>query len=132
MFWKIFALLLLSLVGYIGGVFFFPEIVNQYGNKELNLHILEMKWKLDNFASTGSSRQSLIDSAGWVLSPYLDSAKGVIKQWQDVANQVQHTIEEKAVQAEKAKNSLENAYKAVDTAKQDFKNLSNFNSGSKN
>lgn len=132
MFWKIFALLLLSLVGYIGGVFFFPEIVNQYGNKELNLHILEMKWKLDNFASTGSSTQSLIDSAGWVLSPYLDSAKGVIKQWQDVANQVQHTIEEKAVQAEKAKNSLENAYKAVDTVKQDFKNLSNFNSGSKN
>lgn len=119
-------------MSYIGGVFFFPEIVNQYGNKELNMHILQIKWKLDNFASTGASTQSLIDSAGWVLSPYLDNAKGILKQWQDAANQVQKTIEEKTIQAEKAKNSLENAYKAVDTVKQDFKNLSNFNSGSKN
>lgn len=129
---KLFALLLLSWVTYVGGVFFFPEIANRYGNTGLNTHILEIKWKLDNFASTGASTDSLVHSIQWVVSPYIDDAKGIVKQWQDAAYQVQKTVGEKAVQAEKAKNSLENAYKAVDTARQDFKNLSTFNSGSKN
>lgn len=123
MFAKLFAFLILLAVSYTGGVFFFPEIANQYGNKELNQHILELKAKLDNFASRDPTTSSLIDSAKSVAWPYVDQAKNVLNQTQDTVKQVNQVIEEKSKQVQEAKDSVENAYKAVDTAKQNIQNL---------
>ena len=63
MFAKLFAFLILLAVSYTGGVFFFPEIANQYGNKDINANILLLKAKLDDFASKDATTSSLIDSA---------------------------------------------------------------------
>lgn len=119
---KLFASVLILLTTYVASVFVFPDLADRYGDIEINTQIRSLKSKLDTFGSWGLQSTSLIENAQNIAKPYIDETK-------NTAAQIQKTLLEKTEQAQKAANSIEKAYTAVESAKNDVKTIINANSG---
>ncbi len=122
MFSKLIAFILLLAGLYIVAVFALPREADQYGNPELNAKIRNIKDMSLNYASGSDSPASLADKL-------MTTGKGIMDETRDTANQIQSTVTEKTEQAKAAAASAQKAYDAVEQAKKDFQNLTNFSGG---
>ncbi len=119
---KIFSLLLIFAILYIGGIFLFPELSDTYGSKKINNSIRDFKAKIDSDSANFWSGWAIIDKVTNIAKPYIDGSK-------EVTNQLKTTIETKTEQAKQAADSVEKAYKAIEWAKTDVEKLTKFWTG---
>lgn len=144
MFAKLLAFILLLVVSYTLSIFAIPEIVDQYGNKDFNTKVRDIKEKSLHFASGSDSASSIADkildvskwiateaqgkiaSGAEITNTVIDTSKVLIDEGKQTLENTEQILTEKTEQAKKAAESAQKAYEAVDQAKQDFKNLTNF------
>lgn len=149
MFAKLSAFVLLIFIIYTLSIFLIPDIADQYGNKDFNTKIRDIKDKSLQFASGSDSASSIADKvfgvSKWIVegakeklasgaeitNTVMDTSKVFIDETRQTLENTEKVITEKTEQAKKAAESAQKAYDAVEQAKQDFQNLTNF-SGSTN
>lgn len=119
MFSKLIAFILLIAWVYIVAVFVVPREADQYGNPELNTKIRTIKDMSLNYASGTESPASLADKL-------MTTGKDLVDESKQTADHIQSTLNEKTEQAKAAAASAQKAYDAVEQAKKDFQNLTNF------
>ncbi len=119
MFSKFIAFILLFAGLYIVAVFVLPVQADQYGDTELNAKIRNIKDMSLSYASGSESPASLADKL-------MITGKSVIDETTKTADHIQSTLTEKTEQAKRAAESAQKAYDAVEQAKRDFQNLTNF------
>lgn len=126
MFSRLFAFIILIVSGYILLVFLFPEIADQYGNKELNVKIRNIKEQSLMIWSWNETPDSLWKNFSNKAEELGASSQKIIDDSKQTAAQIQTTIEEKTIQVQQAANSVEKAYNAVNAAKTDIERLTSF------
>jgi methyl-accepting chemotaxis protein len=119
MFSKLIAFILLLAGVYIIAVFAIPVTADQYGNPEFNAKIRNIKDMSLNYASGSESPTSL-------MNKIITTWNGIADETRQTADQIQSTLTEKTEQAKRAAESAQKAYDAVEQAKKDFQNLTNF------
>jgi methyl-accepting chemotaxis protein len=122
MFSKLIAFILLLAGLYIVAVFAIPREADQYGNPDLNAKIRNIKDMSLNYASGSDSPASLADKL-------MMTSKDLVDETNKTAEHIQSTLSEKAEQAKRAADSAQKAYDAVEQAKKDIQNLTNFSGG---
>lgn len=144
MFSKFIAFIFLLAGIYLLSIFVMPELSDQYGSKDINTRIRDIKDKSLNFASGSDSAKSIaekildaskgattelksiIASGSEVKDSILDTSKQFIEEGKQTIETTEQIITEKTEQAKKAAESAQSAYDAVEKAKKDFENLTNF------
>jgi hypothetical protein len=121
---RIFAIVLILSILYIGSVFLLPDIADTYGHKSWNDSLRSLKSRIDTDNADFSSGWAIIDRVTDIAKPYIDESKAVTKQ-------IQETVTTKTEQVKQAADSVEKAYKAVEWAKTDMQKLTTFGSGSR-
>lgn len=136
----------ISLLGgsYLLSVFVLPEVADQYGNKELNAKIRDIKEKSLHFASGSDSAWSIADkifdvskwiaieaqvklaSGAEITNSVIDTGRVFIDETKQTLENTEQVLTEKTEQAKKAAESAQKAYEATQQAKIDFQNLTNF------
>lgn len=124
MFTKLFALFTIVGILYTGAVFVIPETADTYGMKSWNDAIRWFKSKIDTDNAHFSSGSTLIDNITDIAKPYIDESKSVTKQ-------LQETMTTKVEQIQKAADSVEKIYEAVEWAKKDVQKVTEFGTGSR-
>lgn len=144
MFTKLFAFIIILVLVYILSIFIIPELADQYGNKNLNVNIRNIKDKSLNFASGSDSVSSIADKllnvSHWIVEStkeklasgseiknvVIDSGKIFIQEWKQTLENTEKIISEKTEQAKQTVDSITNAYEAIDQAKKNIQNFTNF------
>ena len=121
---KLFALFTIVGIVYTGVVFVFPETADTYGMKSWNDAIRWFKSKIDTDNAHFSSGSTLIDNITDIAKPYIDESKSVTKQ-------LQETMTTKVEQVQKAADSVEKVYEAVEWARKDVQKVTEFGTGSR-
>lgn len=119
MFSKLIAFVLLLAGLYIVAVFVIPATADQYGNTVFNAKIRTIKDMSLIYTSGSESPASLADKL-------MTTGKWIADETRQTADQIQSTLTEKTEQAKAAAASAQKAYDAVEQAKKDFQNLTNF------
>lgn len=119
------ALILLCIVVGVGMIFLFPEFADRIGNPTWNASIRNLKHQAENIGtfSGASNPKSLIENLS-------NNAKDMTHDLQSTATQVKNTIETKTQEVKQAADSVQNAYQAVEKAKNDIQKVSVFQTGS--
>jgi ElaB/YqjD/DUF883 family membrane-anchored ribosome-binding protein len=119
MFSKLIAFVLLLVGIYILAVFAIPKEADQYGNPDLNAKIRTIKDMSLNYASGTESPASLADKL-------MTTGKDLVDESRETIEHTEKVLTEKTEQAKRAAESAQKAYDAVEQAKKDFQNLTNF------
>jgi methyl-accepting chemotaxis protein len=119
MFSKLIAFVLLLAGIYILAVFAIPKEADQYGNPDLNAKIRTIKDMILNYASGTESPASLADKL-------MTTGKDLVDESRETIEHTEQVLTEKTEQAKRAAESAQKAYDAVEQAKKDFQNLTNF------
>jgi ElaB/YqjD/DUF883 family membrane-anchored ribosome-binding protein len=119
MFSKLIAFVLLLAGIYILAVFAIPKEADQYGNPDLNAKIRTIKDMSLNYASGTESPASLADKL-------MTTGKDLVDESRETIEHTEQVLTEKTEQAKRAAESAQKAYDAVEQAKKDFQNLTNF------
>lgn len=106
-------------------IFLFPEFADRIGNPTWNASIRKLKHQTENIGTfSGSSNpKSLIENLG-------TNAREITNEMRSTATQVKGTIETKTQEVKQAADSVQNAYQAVEKAKNDIQKVSVFQTGS--
>ncbi len=122
---RLFALILILLVVGVGTIFLFPDFADRIGNPTLNASIRKLKHQTENIgALSGSSNpKSLIENLS-------NNAVEMTNEVRSTATQVKSTIDTKTQEVKQAADSVQNAYQAVEKAKNDIQKVSIFQTGS--
>jgi hypothetical protein len=123
MFSKLIAFIILVASVYIIAVFVVPREADQYGNPDLNKKIRTIKEKSLSYTSGSESPASLAEKLMMTGKDLVDESRETIEHTEKV-------LTEKAEQAKAAATSAQKAYDAVEQAKKDFQNLTNFSGAS--
>lgn len=106
MFLRVFAGLFALCMLYILLIFTFPNIADQYWNKEINTKIRDFKNQTLQFASGSDTPTSLFEKIKWTTTSYFDESKNTVKT-------IESTVNTKVSQAKDATVAVENAYSGV-------------------
>lgn len=128
---KLFWLIVLLSVSYVGAVFIAPEKADLYGNASLNATLRIWKLRLESTWSGWVSSKSLIENARDIAKPYIDESQKAVKEVQDTAVEIKTTIDTKTEQVSKAIDSTQKAINSVNKAKEDIGNTLRFSSWSR-
>ncbi len=129
---------------YVLSIFFFPDIADQYWNKDINTKVRNIKDMSLQFASGSDSATSIADkirdTSRWIAettkekfasgsditNTLMDTGKVFIDETKQTLEHSEQVITEKTEQAKKAAESVQKAYEATQQAKKDLNNLTNF------
>ena len=129
MFSKLFSLLLILTIVYVGAVFVVPDIADTYGHREWNEKIRMMKRASELDASVWSG--SIMSRATDIAKPYIDSSKTLVKDIQTTTTTLSEEVGIKATQTKQAVDSVQKVYTAVQWARDDMQKLTNFWTGAR-
>lgn len=101
---------------YLMLVFVAPNIADQYGNKDFNTKIRNIKNESLEFASGSDSPVSLFEKMKNSVTPVIEDTKNTVKD-------IETTVNTKVIQAQEAKVAVENAYSGFVDATQKIKAL---------
>ncbi len=94
-------------------VFFFPEMADKYGKKELNAKIRNIKTATLEFSSGSENPLSLFEKVK-------DSSTLYIEETKKTYNHIENTLSGKVNDIKEAADSAQKAYNAVTEAKKDI------------
>ncbi|NRH21489.1 hypothetical protein HOO68_05620 [Candidatus Gracilibacteria bacterium] len=101
---------------YLMLVFVAPNFADQYGDKDINAKIRNIKNQSLDFASGSDSPVSLFEKIKGSTTLYIEDTKNTVKG-------IEATVNTKVIQAQEAKVAVENAYSGVVDATQKIKAL---------
>lgn len=116
MFIRLFGTIIILITLYLMLVFVAPNIADQYGDRDINAKIRNIKNRSLEFASGSDSPVSLFEKIRGSAIPYIEDTKSTVK-W------LETTVNTKVIQAQEAKVAVENAYSGVVDATQKIKAL---------
>ncbi len=122
---RLFALILILLILGIGTIFLFPDFADRVGNPTLNASIRKLKSQTENIGvlSGSSNPKSLMDNLS-------NNTTQITNEVRSTATQIKSTLETKTQEVKQAADSVQNAYSAVEKAKNDIQKVSVFQTGS--
>lgn len=116
MFVRLFGSVVILVTLYLMLVFVAPNLADQYGDRDINAKIRNIKNQSLEFASGSDSPVSLFEKIKGSATPYIEDTKNTVK-W------IEATVNTKVIQAQEAKVAVENAYSGVVDATQKIKAL---------
>ncbi len=122
---RLFALILILLVLGVGTIFLFPDFADRVGSSTLNTSIRKLKHQTENIGvlSGSSNPMSLMEN-------FSDNTTQITNEVRSTATQIKSTLETKTQEVKQAADSVQNAYQAVEKAKNDIQKVSVFQTGS--
>lgn len=114
---------IIGLIFFLGGIyilliFLSPEIADQYGNKEINTKIRNIKNYSLDMSSGSTDPKSLIDNL-------TNAGKNVMSDAEKVTKDITHTVDIKVKQVQQATDAVGDAVGSVKTATHAIKNVVN-------